>query len=368
MSKTIFSHLLQKDVVLDGDALVFYEEFTGKNSHRYRQSTDASHYVTLVNLGYSLPRDRQLFLDSGRRVKAYTVAVNNIRPEVANYAYFFLRDNGNNVKTGTWLSEALAALDSKNLSKVDGLERAGWDTEHAIIIAAFPDREDRLREALDNGMEYYETFFDTPYDLAMIRRLIDVPGAYFLTLKNILGKGFTEAEIKGFGYNATEYFTVAELRSVTIKPSFFKNIVSALPLREWKPSVAEVEALFTAGIKNGKQYKGYAKILGLPISEAETLEAVVTASNILPAADALEVYKKTGTLSLAEVEQISLILEDGYSIQEYLSLIDALDAKTEDNFRRGFSLAASARKAFAKGLSPQDVAVQSRAGRSFANM
>jgi hypothetical protein len=368
MAKNVFSHKLQKDVLLDGEALDFYEAFTGKHSHYYRQGLDAADYLTLVNLGYTLANDRELFSEHGRRVMSYHLTRNSIRPEVAYFASRFLEDRGNSVQEGTWFAEALAALDATKFDVFEDLMRAGWSNQHAIIIAAFPQREARLKEAIDNDMEYYDVFFGTTYDLAMCRRLLETPGAYFLTLKKILDKGFTEAEIKGFGYNATEFYDVADLRAVTIKPSFFKNIVSAFPLRDWKPSVAEVEGLFAVGIKNSKQYKAFAKMLGMKVAEPKTMEAVRVAAKMLPFDEASKVYAKTGTLSLPEIGQIGLLLADGHTVDQYLALVDAVDSETESDFSLGVSMATSARSVLAKGLTAVEIKDLSQQGISLAEM
>lgn len=369
MTKTLFSRLLQKDVTLDGEALAFYDLFEGKDSHRYRQYLDASHYITLADLGYTVADHLKLFTESGgRRAQANKIAANKVPPVVASYGYRFLRDDGSSVQPGTWFSEAMASLDAEKITCIDDLVRAGWSEEHAFIIAAFPDREARLQEAVDTGMQYYDLFLGTSYDLEMIRRLIDVPGVYFLYLKDILDKGFTEAEIKGFGFNATHRYTVNELRSVKIKPSFFKNITSAFPLHEWKPTVDEVEALFSAGVKNGKQYKDFARTLGLKVQDKKTVDAVATAANILSREDALKLFQKTGPIPMSEIEAISRILEDDYTIDEYLTVLDSLDEETETQFRVGVSMATTARNALNKGLTPQEISEKSKKGTPLAQM
>lgn len=369
MTKTVFSHLLKKDVILDGEALAFSELFDGKKSYYYRQSTDVSHYVTLADLGYTVADHMSLFSESGgRRAKVYHVARNNIPPVAAAYGYHFLRDDGSSVQPGTWFSEAMAKLDETTIPRIDSLLRAGWSEEHAIIIAVFPDREARLQEAVDNSMHYYDLFLGTSYDLAMIRRLLDVPGVYFLYLKDILDKGFTEAEVKGFGFNATLSYTVEELRGAKIKPSFVKNLLSPFGLREWKPSIEEIEALFAAGLKNGKQYKTIAKLIGVKPDEKKSLDKVTIAAKILSVDDATKILNQVGPISLAEVGQLSLILADGHTVDKYLEIVAAVDAAVEDDFMLGASIATTAREALQKGLTVDEIRDLSRQGVPLAEM
>lgn len=363
MTKSIFSHRLQKDVILDGIDLWFYERLTGVH---YRQSKDPADYIGLEALGYT---DKKFHIFTGGRPPLVgTLTKYKVTPEMAYFAFDYLGDNGNRVKENSWLADALGKAD---VDKAQALTRQGWDLDHAIIIAAFPAREARLKEIIAHRLQYYPSYIESSYDVAMLARLDKRPGAHFTDVITFLDAGFTEKEITDFGFVVPRHFSPADIRKTQARPSVIKNIFGVFSDSVYRqrfdptvfvPTMKQLESLIAAGMKNGKQYKMLAKKRNKKISDPALFDEIVLILNVYSMDDALELLDNTETLSMPEIVAVSRFLEAGYTLKEYFQVVAALDPEAEEGGRLAITPAYNALAVLKKGMTVADIAQASSEG------
>jgi hypothetical protein len=363
MSKSIFSHRLQKDVILDGTDLMFYERLTGVH---YRQSKDPADYIGLEALGYT---DKKFHMFTGGRPPLVEYLTKyRVTPEMAYFAFDYLGDNGNRVKENSWLADSLAKADA---DKAQELERQGWDRDHAIIISAFPAREARLKEIIAHGLKYYAAYIESSYDVAMLARLDNRPGSHFTEVIQFLDAGFTEKELTDFGFVVPRHFSPADIRKTQARPSIIKNIFGAFSDAVYQqrfdptvfvPTMEQLESLVAVGVKNGKQYKTLAKKRNKKISDPTLLDEIVLILSIYSMNDALELLDSTETLSMPEILAVSKFLESGRTLKEYFQVVAALDPEAEEGGRLAITPAYNALAVLKKGMSVADIAKASSEG------
>lgn len=363
MSKSIFSYRLQKDVVLDGMDLWFYERLTKVH---YRQTKDAADYVGLEALGYT---DKHFHIFTGGRPPLVQyLTKHKVKPDMAFFAFDYLGDTGNRVQENSWLADALGQAD---VEKAQELERQGWNREHAIIIAAFPAREARLKEIVAHGLQYYSAYVESSYDVGMLSRLDKRPGSYFLDIIRFLDAGFTEKELMDFGFIVPLHFSPADIRKTNATPSVIKNIFGAFKESVYKqrfdptvfvPTMKQLESLVVVGIKNGKQYKTLAKKRNKKITDPTLLDEIVLILGMYSMDDALALLDSTETLSMPEIVAVSRFLESGKTLEEYFKIVAALDPEAEEGGRLAITPAYNALNVLKKGMSVADIAKASSEG------
>lgn len=363
MGKSIYSDRLQKDVVLDGVDLWFYERLTGVH---YRQSKDPADYDGLESLGYT---DKKFHIFTGGRPPLVSYLTKyKVTPEMAYFAFDYLGDNGNRVQENSWLADALGQADA---DKAQDLERQGWQLDHAIIIAAFPAREARLKEIVAHGLQYYSAYVESSYDVAMLARLNNRPGAYFLDIIKFLDAGFTEKELMDFGFVVPRHFTPADIRKTNARPSVIKNIFGAFSDSVYNqrfdptvfvPTMEQLESLIAVGVKNGKQYKQIIRKRGKKISDPTALDEVVLILTAFSMDDAMELLDNTETLSIEEIIAVSRFLESGYTLKQYFDVTAALDPEAEKGGKLAITPAYNVLEVLKKGLTISEIAKASTEG------
>lgn len=363
MGKNIFSDRLQKDVILDGTDLWFYERLT--RTH-YRQPKDPADYLGLEALGYT-EKDFYLFTGGFPPQIPYLTKY-NVKPEMARFAYEYLADNGNRVKENSWLADALGKAD---IDRAHDLAQQGWERNYAIIIAAFPARETRLKEIIAHGLQYFSSYVESSHDVGMLARLDKRPGAYGPEVIRFLDAGFTEKELMDFGFVVPRHFSPADIRKTNARPSIIKNIFGVFSDAVYNqrfdptvfiPTMEQLEKLVVAGVKNGKQYRTFAKKRNKKISDPTLLDEIVLILSIYSMDDALALLDSTETLSMPEIVAVSKFLESGRSLKEYFQVVAALDPEAEEGGRLAITPAYNALAVLKKGMTVADIAKASSEG------
>lgn len=332
---TKYSSSLGERITLTGEAEILYNYIS--KDHWDDNTSDPAYYPKLVELGYGY-NTRHLFTRL-YRIDVKDIVELGIKPQIADYATYTIYLNGSS--RDTWLAQALPHT---NIQKAIELERLGWEAHFAIIISAFPERETRLKECLDHGIDGYQEYIASGYNVAMLARLDSKQGNYPAGIIAALNAGYTETELSEYGPLAVSHFSPAEIRTSISKRSTFKAVFSAFKepvylvslsrnrgekITNFVPNVMQMDNLVSAGVKNGKQYKELGQMLNLKTSDPALATLIPNILNIVDYKTLQTIHETLGEIVIQELPIIKEILESGHALQEYFDVLASVKAEEE---------------------------------------
>lgn len=379
MSKTevVLSESTKEYVVLEGDALKFYRYFTEINIYD-GQPKDPIYYDKLIKLGYTYSQHQTIFHHQGYPPFVKHIVDYNVPPAMAVYAKDYLRSTGMLYSyPSSWFGSALS------IARVDDcqdLEAKGWDTIFAIIGAAFPHRQERLQQIIDYDLQLDGYTFNE-YDVPMISRIVKLPGASSQNIINFLDRGYTESELRAYGFMLTKWFSPQEIRNSTSSPKIMRRVFATFrdnvknsspsnpnPSKYFVPSMMQLEDIIASGIETEKDYKEMAKMFGLSTYDRDVADIIPMALKSLTYDDCLNLFLHTGSLHIEEVSAIGHMVASGRTVEDYLEIHASVDPKTELKKMLSLSPAVNALRLLEKGMTPADIAQASSAGVPVSEM
>lgn len=367
MTNKFFSPALQQDVLLDKEASDFYLFFF-RQKHSL-QSKDPKDYIGLDSLGYKFSEHGSM-MNSAYAPKVSQITLFQVPPLMADYAREYLQS-----LAVYYPSDRLkAALPDVDVEDAKALEEQGLNRDLAIIVAKFPQQEQRMRDVQDHGIWGEPEIIDADHDVATLTRLHRKSGPKDLArIIKYLDEGFTETELAKFGFLVPYLYTPEELRAAKLPPAPVKSLLniflpaimqnnSMFSTGHFTPSLEQLKTLINVGVKNGKQYKEIGVLLGRKPIDGRLMDEIPVLLEAMTLRDAETLYERTGALRLPEVVAIAGFLEAGHSLDEYFDILDALNPETEEGMLLAISPAYNVLRLVQNGMSVADIAKESAEG------
>lgn len=237
-----------------------------------------------------------------------------------------------------------------------------------------------MTEIRDNDLQFQPEAIDSSYDVEMLARLHQLPGPKDIPrIIKYLDEGFTEIELKKFGFLVPYVYTPEQIRSTQARPMDVKNVLNVFlphimhnsrnPKKKlFVPTFTQIEALIASGVKNAKRYKDMAEMRERKITASVLADEIPVILNSVSFEVAKEIYERSGALWVEEIVAIGGILDAGYSLEDYFDILDAVDPETERGMRLEISPAYNALSLLERGLSTEEISKSSHEGTPLFRM
>jgi hypothetical protein len=371
---SIYSPALNADVILDNNEMEIFRVFS--KDYPRKHSDDPKDYVGLSSLGYLFSGFNVVILNTDHPPQIEQITQLKVKPDIADHARRLLNNNPH-VFRSTLFNQAISQV---SLEDVKAIEKRGFKTHMAIIIAAFPQEEARLSEIRDHDLDFDKEVMECSHDVGTLARLNRLAGPKDMTrIIKYLDQGFTEAELKKFGFLVPYVYTPEQLRSTQARPMDIKNVLNVfLPnimgnsrnskKQLFVPTFSQLEAIINSGVKSAKQYKEMADMRERKITSSALADEIPVILNAVSFSDAKEIHERSGAIWVEEIVAIGGILDAGHSLDDYFDILEAVDPETERGMRLEISPAYNALNLLERGMSLEEISRASHEGTALFRM
>lgn len=365
---SIYSPALNADVILDTNEMSFLSFFS-KQSYK-TQSVDPKDYVGLSDLGYMFQGKGKEILNSAHAPKIEQITKLRVAPDIADHARGILHN-----RNRAFMSKLLiTAIPQVSLEAVKEIEKRNFATHLAIIIAMFPQQENRMAELRDADIQFHAEAIDSDYNPVMLARLYKAMGTNDMArvIRN-LDAGFTEKELTKFGFLVPYLYTPEQIRATKARPVDVKNILNVFlpnilhnsrsPQKLlFTPTLNQVEAIIASGVKTAKRYKEMAVMRGRKVTDRILADEIPVILNAVSFDDAKEIHERSGPIWVEEIVAIAGILEAGHTLNDYFDIVESIDPETERGMRLEISPSYNVLGLLERGLSVKEISRMSYEG------